>query len=53
MLLMHGTADDVVPIEASDAFAAALPHVTYERFVGAGHGALWNDGPVRYGGRPH
>ena len=48
MLLMHGTADDVVPIEASDAFAAALPHVTYERFVGAGHGALWNDGPVRY-----
>ncbi len=48
MLLMHGTADNVVPIEISDAFAAALPHVTYERFLGAGHGALWNNGPVRY-----
>lgn len=48
ILLMHGTVDEVAPIATADAFAAALPHVTYERFVGAGHGALWNSEPVRY-----
>jgi pimeloyl-ACP methyl ester carboxylesterase len=48
MLLLHGTADTISPIETADAFAAALPHVEYERFSGAGHGALWNSQPVRY-----
>ena len=48
MLLLHGTADQVAPIEAADAFAEGLPHARYERFAGAGHGALWNSESVRY-----
>ena len=38
-LIVHGTADKVVPIEASgDRAAKAIPHATYERFDGAPHG---------------
>ena len=48
VLLMAGTADELAPISIVDAFAAALPNATYERFVGAAHGALWNSEPVRY-----
>lgn len=49
ILLIHGTADTVVPVWQSDAFAAARPDlVTYERFEGARHVACWNADPVRY-----
>jgi alpha-beta hydrolase superfamily lysophospholipase len=49
MLLMHGTADEVAPVEVSDAFAEARPDlVTYERFDGAIHDGLWNLDPTRY-----
>ena len=48
MLVLHGTDDTVAPITMTDAFAAALPLATYERFRGAVHGALWNSAPVRY-----
>lgn len=49
LLLLHGTEDDVAPIAAVDAFAAALPgSVTYERFEGARRTELWNSNPERY-----
>lgn len=50
ILLMHGSADETVPVESSDQFADAAPEglVTYERFEGADHVFLWNTDPVRY-----
>ncbi len=49
VLLMHGSEDAVIPIEASDTLAEQRPDlVTYERFEGAGHDALWNVDPTRY-----
>jgi pimeloyl-ACP methyl ester carboxylesterase len=49
VLLMHGTADEVTPVDVSDAFAEARPDlVTYERFDGAVHDGLWNLDPTRY-----
>lgn len=49
VLLMHGGEDATVPVEVSDAFAAALPQlVTYQRFDGADHVYLWNTNPQRY-----
>jgi len=49
VLLMHGSADQRVPVASSDAFAAARPDlVRYERFEGADHLFLWNENPVRY-----
>jgi pimeloyl-ACP methyl ester carboxylesterase len=52
ILLFHGTEDDVVPIETSDAFAEALPkRVTYYRVPHAGHTEGWNVGPLVYEAR--
>lgn len=48
LLLLHGTGDAVSPLATAEAFAAALPAATLERFGGAMHGSLWNSQSVRY-----
>lgn len=51
MLLIHGTADDLVPVETSDALAAARPDlINYVRLDGAHHLHGWNGAPARYDG---
>ena len=40
-LVLHGTADQVTPIQAGRALAAALPHGQLREFVGVGHAPLW------------
>lgn len=43
MLLIHGDADDFVPVDPSDALAAASgDNLTYLRIPGAGHVEGWN-----------
>lgn len=46
VLVMHGDADPVTPIEDAEEIVAALPPqwVQYQRFAGVGHGA-WRDDP--------
>lgn len=49
ILLFHGDDDEVVPIESSEEFAAALPGwVTYYRAPRAGHCEAWNVAPRLY-----
>lgn len=49
ILLFHGEADLDVPLETSDALAAARPDlVQYVRTPGAGHVRSWNVNPDRY-----
>lgn len=49
VLLLHGAADDIVPVSIGDQFAAARPDlITYERFETAHHVTSWNVDPQRY-----
>jgi uncharacterized protein len=49
ILLFHGTADELVPISTSDAFAAKLRSwVAYHRVPGAAHVHSWNVDPRLY-----
>jgi len=49
ILLIHGSADPVVPVWLSDALAEARPDlVTYWRPEGAGHVTAWNHDPETY-----
>ena len=49
ILLIHGTADAIVPVWLSDALAEARPDlVTYWRAEGAGHVTAWNHDPAGY-----
>ncbi|NUS36372.1 MAG: alpha/beta hydrolase, partial [Pseudarthrobacter sp.] len=41
-LILHGTADNIVPIDSSGRrFAKALPGAEYVEIEGAPHGLLW------------
>ena len=47
ILLIHGAADDTVPVATSDALAASRPDlVAYHRVPGAGHVESWNADPA-------
>ncbi|MEX2229766.1 MAG: alpha/beta hydrolase [Dehalococcoidia bacterium] len=49
ILLFHGDADDVVPIETSRRLAELRPDiVSYHEFADAGHTREWNVDPQRY-----
>jgi alpha-beta hydrolase superfamily lysophospholipase len=48
ILLLHGTADETVPISVAQRFARARPSTTFVRFPGAGHVRSWNADRVRY-----
>ncbi len=49
VLLVHGSGDQLAPVETADAFANARPDlVVYERFEGAGHLLGWNTDRARY-----
>jgi pimeloyl-ACP methyl ester carboxylesterase len=49
LLLIHGDADQTVPVATSDAFAASRPDmITFYRVAGAGHVRAWNHDPRAY-----
>lgn len=51
ILALHGARDETIPIEITEAFAAARPDlVQFLRFEQAGHGDLWNVDTARYEG---
>ena len=49
ILLLHGSADDTIPVTASRSFAEAYTGpITYVEFAGADHTALWNADPALF-----
>lgn len=49
LLLIHGDADDFVPVGATDELASRRPdNLTYQRIPGAGHVEGWNTDQARY-----
>ncbi len=49
ILALHGARDETIPIEITEAFAAARPDlVQFLRFEQGGHGDLWNVDGARY-----
>lgn len=54
LLMIHGTADSVVPVNVADALFDRLQgnnqNVRYERVEDAEHGEAWNQDPERYEG---
>ncbi|MEA3511790.1 MAG: hypothetical protein U9R51_10180 [Actinomycetota bacterium] len=49
ILALHGARDKTIPIEITEAFAAARPDlVQFLRFEQGGHGDLWNVDTARY-----
>lgn len=48
MLIFHGTDDEIVPYEDSEAMAAALPELVTLELTDTGHLFSWNRDPVRY-----
>jgi dipeptidyl aminopeptidase/acylaminoacyl peptidase len=49
ILLLHGTADERVPVSVADRFAERVPGlVHYERFPDATHVGAWNSDRRRY-----
>ena len=49
ILLLHGTADRVIPLADSRALRSALPgEVHLVQFAGAGHVDSWHSDPARY-----
>ncbi len=49
ILALHGARDETIPIEITEAFAAARPDlVQFLRFEQGGHGDLWNVDTARY-----
>jgi pimeloyl-ACP methyl ester carboxylesterase len=51
-LLLHGDADQIMPVEVARELAATGPGrgwpIRYEEFPGAGHGEVWSSNPTRY-----
>ena len=49
VLLFHGDADQTIPVDLSDSFAAARPDIVqYVRVAGADHVRAWNIDPQAY-----
>jgi pimeloyl-ACP methyl ester carboxylesterase len=49
MLLIHGSADDTIPVTASQSFGETyIGPITYVEFAGADHTALWNSDPALF-----
>lgn len=47
-LIVHGSADGVVPVSVSDDLVRMLPSAVYLRLRGGGHAEGFNGAPVRY-----
>jgi dipeptidyl aminopeptidase/acylaminoacyl peptidase len=47
LLILHGTADEVVPVSQSESFAKRCPSATLQLYVGEGHGWRRDETSVR------
>ena len=46
VLVLHGTRDEIVPIELGRALSTRLPHARFVEVTGAGHNDLWQHPPT-------